>query len=66
MRRFDVWRGHTAAFYGMPGGGVQEWLDKALKPAALGTKDYKIDVLIAEGYLQVVDDDQCVVTPTGA
>ncbi|GHF59940.1 hypothetical protein GCM10018790_42330 [Kitasatospora xanthocidica] len=66
LKPFDVWRGHVAAFYGMPGGGIQEWLDKALKPQELGDKDYKINVLIDEKYLEVVPDDQCVVTPTGA
>ncbi|GAA3000463.1 hypothetical protein GCM10010519_36200 [Streptomyces lactacystinicus] len=66
LKPFDVRRGHVAAFYGMPGGGIQEWLDKTLKPKELGEKDYKIDVLVAEQYLAVVNDDQCAVTPTGA
>ncbi|MFB7470803.1 TNT domain-containing protein [Kitasatospora sp. NPDC056184] len=66
LKPFDVWRGHTAAFYGMPGGGVQEWLDRDLKPAELGDKDYKIDVLVNEKYLAVIGDDECAVTPTGA
>ncbi|MFE2729349.1 TNT domain-containing protein [Kitasatospora sp. NPDC059327] len=65
-KSFDVWRGHTAAFYGMPGGGVQEWLDKDLKPKELGEKEYKINVLVDEKYLDIVADDECAVTPTGA
>ncbi|MEU3497410.1 TNT domain-containing protein [Kitasatospora cineracea] len=65
LKPFDVQRGHTAAFYGMPGGGIQEWLDKKLKPEGL-EGDSKIDNLIAKGYLAVVSDDECTVTPTGA
>ncbi|WP_073812862.1 TNT domain-containing protein [Kitasatospora sp. CB01950] len=66
LKPFDVQRGHIAAFAAMPGGGIQEWLDRTLKPAELGDKDYKIDVLIAEKYLEEVSADHCVVTPTGA
>ncbi|GLW57468.1 TNT domain-containing protein [Kitasatospora phosalacinea] len=66
LQEFDVRRGHTAAFFGMPGGGVQEWLDKDLKPEQLDGQEYKIDVLVKEKYLEVVDDQQCAVTPTGA
>ncbi|MFJ5921137.1 TNT domain-containing protein [Kitasatospora sp. NPDC092948] len=64
LKEFKVQRGHTGAFFGMPGGGVQEWLDATLKPEGF-TGDYKIENLIHEKYLEEVSADQCVVTPTG-
>lgn len=62
---FKVQKGHVAAFYGMPGGGVQEWLDPDLAPAGL-EGGYKVNNLIAKGYLSELPAERCNVTPTGS
>ncbi|MFD4537721.1 TNT domain-containing protein [Kitasatospora sp. NPDC058397] len=62
---FKVQKGHVAAFYGMPGGGVQEWLDPNLAPAGL-EGGYKVNNLIAKGYLSELPAERCNVTPTGS
>ncbi|MFD7831772.1 TNT domain-containing protein [Kitasatospora sp. NPDC059803] len=64
-KEFRVQKGHVAAFYGMPGGDVQEWLDPALAPSGL-EGGYKVNNLIAKGYLSELQAEQCNVAPTGS